>query len=173
LADPVEKPKFTFEPLSPKHDRAAFSCGIPALDNYIKTQAGQSVRKNLSAVFVLTPDGKTIAGYFTLSQYSLRLDEIPEEIAKKLTKHSEVPATLIGRLATSIDYRGHGLGEMLLMDALKRCLKVSQQIGSWAVIVDAKDENAFTFYKKYGFNELPSVPNRLFMMIATISKMFE
>ena len=167
-----DKPKFVFEPLGANHDRAAFSCGSPKLDTYLKTQASQDAKKNLSVVFILTPDSKTIAGYYTLSQYSVQLDAIPEEIARKLTRYNEIPATLIGRLARSDTFRGMGLGEILLMDALYRCLIHSRLVASWAVIVDAKDDAAIAFYKKYGFIEVPRIPNRLFLPMATVAKMF-
>lgn len=168
-----DKPKLVFEPLDcSKHDRAAFSCGDDRLDAYIKKQAGQDAEKNLCAVFILTPDGKTIAGFYTLSQHSVELDKIPEVIAKKLTKYTDVPATLIGRLARSNAYRGAGVGEELLMDALHRCLVNSRQIASWAVVVDAKDEDSAAFYKKFGFREFPRTPMKLFMPMLEIEKMF-
>jgi predicted GNAT family N-acyltransferase len=161
-----------FEPLNPKHNRAEFSCGVLHLDNYIRTQAGQDTKKNLAAVFVLTPDGSTIAGYYTLSQFSVELDEIPDMIAKKLTRLSDIPATLIGRLARSRNFYGKGVGELLLMDALHRALVNSKEIASWAVIVDAKDDNASRFYAQYGFISLPKILNRLFLPMGTIAKMF-
>jgi predicted GNAT family N-acyltransferase len=160
------------EPLGKHHDRAAFSCGKESLDQYLKNQAGQAAEKNLAAVFVLTPDEKKIVGYYTLSSYTVRLDEIPSEIAKKLTRMEEVPATLLGRLARSIDVRGHGMGEILLVDALKRALQNSTHVASWAVIVDAKDNEAAEFYKRYGFIQLPNKPNRLFLPMNSIQKMF-
>lgn len=129
------------------------------------------MRKQLTAVYVLTPDGKAIAGYYTLSAYSVGLDKTPEEIAKKLTRMPEVPATLIGRLARNTAYKGQGIGEILLMDALKRSLANSAHVASWTVVVDAKDENAIVFYKKYGFMEIPAFPNRLFLLMATIAKL--
>jgi ribosomal protein S18 acetylase RimI-like enzyme len=171
LAEQPLKSKLSIEPLGPIHDRAAFSCGIPPLDRYLQTQASQDMRKQLTAVYVLTPDGKAIAGYYTLSAYSVGLDKIPDEIAKKLTRMPEVPATLIGRLARSIAHQGQGIGEILLMDALKRSLANSAHIASWAVVVDAKDEDAIVFYRKYGFMEIPAFPNRLFLPMATIAKL--
>ena len=129
------------------------------------------MKRNLAAVYVLTPDGKTIAGYYTLSAYSVRLDKIPEEIARKLTRMPEVPATLVGRLARSSAFRGQGIGEILFTDALKRSLANSKHVASWAVIVDAKDKNAADFYKKYGFIEIPNAPNRFFLPMATIAKL--
>lgn len=165
--------EFHFQPLGPQHSREGFTCGVGALDNYLRKQARQDLKKRVSATFVLTPDGKTVAGYYTLSQYSVLLDEIPEAIARKLPKYPQVPATLIGRLAVSSEFRGRGLGEFLLMDALKRCLDGSKQIASAAVLVDAKDDAARSFYKKYGFLELPGRLNRLFLPMATIALLFE
>jgi len=163
---------FKIEPLGKKHDRATFFCGKDSLDQYLKNQAGQAVGKNLTAVFVLTPDGKTIAGYYTLSSYAVKLDEIPEDIAKKLTRMQEIPATLLGRLARSVDFRGQGIGEALLVDALKKALQNSTHVASWAVIVDAKDEEAAGFYQRYGFISFPSRPNRLFLPMTSIQRMF-
>jgi predicted GNAT family N-acyltransferase len=160
------------EPLGEHHDRAAFSCGKDSLDQYLRNQAGQAVAKNLAAVFVLTLDGKKIAGYYTLSSYTVKLDEIPEGIAKRLTRMQEIPATLLGRLARSIEFRGQGIGAVLLVDALKRALQNSAHVASSAVIVDAKDEEAGEFYSHYGFVALPSKSNRLFLPMTSIHKMF-
>lgn len=164
---------FKIEPLCKKHDRAAFSCGKDSLDQYLKSQAGQAVGKNLAAVFVLTPDGKRIAGYYTLSSYAVKLDEIPEEIARKLTRMQEVPATLLGRLARSVEFRGQGIREILLVDALRKAFQNSEHVASWAVIVDTKDEEAREFYKRYGFVPLPTRSNRLFLPMSSIQKMYK
>jgi ribosomal protein S18 acetylase RimI-like enzyme len=164
--------KFRIEPLGAGHDRAAFSCGIRALDNYLHNQARQDLRKRAAVPFVLTNDGKTVAGYYTLSQFAVELDAVPEEIAKKLPMYPMVSATLLGRLAVSSDYRGQRLGEMLLMDALKRGLDSSRQVASAAVIVDAKDDAAIRFYKKYGFLDLPNIERRLFLPMGTIEQLF-
>jgi ribosomal protein S18 acetylase RimI-like enzyme len=171
LEEQQSKPKLNIEPLGARHNRAAFSCGVAPLDKYIQTQASQDLKKNLAAVYVLTSAGTTIAGYYTLSAYSVRLDKIPEEIARKLTRMPEVPATLVGRLARSSAFHGQGIGEILLTDALKRSLANSKHVASWTVIVDAKNANAVAFYKKYGFMEIPATPDRLFLPMETIAKL--
>jgi len=163
---------FFFEPLGAAHDRAAFSCEEPRLENYLKTQARQDARKKLAAVFIMTADGKNIAGFYTLSQYTIRSGEIPDEIRSKLTKHEQIPATLIGRLARHAAQRGTGAGDLLLVDALRRCLAISAEAASWAVVVEAKTESRSAFYKKFGFQAFPSRPLKLFLPIATIEKMF-
>ena len=91
------------------HDRAAFSSGSPPLDQFLKTQARQAIEENLAAVFILTFDATTILGYYTLSSFVVKLSDIPETIAKRLTKLGQVPATLIGRLARSINVKEQGL----------------------------------------------------------------
>jgi len=173
---PEESPaKFVVEPFDKrKHDRAAFSCEHEALNDYIKRQASQDIKKRVAAVFVLTADGRTIAGYYTLSQYAVDSGSMPEETMQNLglPKYKELPATLLGRLARGLGFKGQRVGELLLMSALKQALDHSQRIASMAVVVDAKDEPAANFYRKYGFVELPDHPNRLFLPMKTVERMF-
>lgn len=167
---------FRFEPLDKaRHDRAAFNCEHERLNKYLKEQASQEVKKRAAAVYVLTPDGKKIAGYYTLSQYAIEAGELPEEVVRqlRLPKYERLPATLLGRLARSKEFKGSGMGELLLMGALKRALEHSRNIASLAIVVDAKDDNARAFYRSYGFIELPDHPNRLFLPMQTVEQMFE
>ncbi|MBZ5555054.1 MAG: GNAT family N-acetyltransferase [Acidobacteriia bacterium] len=160
------------EPLGNNHDRAAFSCGDKALDTYLHTQAGQDVKKSVAVVFVATPDRRTIAGYYTLSQYAIHLDTIPPGVARKLPRYPMLPATLIGRLASSEKFRGQRVGETLLMNALETCLKYSKQVAAVCVVVDAKNDSAAAFYRKYGFIDLPKVERRLFLPMKTVAALF-
>ncbi|HXN21347.1 MAG TPA: GNAT family N-acetyltransferase [Candidatus Dormibacteraeota bacterium] len=172
MAPKQEQPRFAIEPLGDDHDRAAFSSGVEALDSYLHKQAGQDARKRAAVPFVATADGKTIAGYYTLSHYAIQLDAVPDAIAKKLPKYPMVSATLLGRLAVSTEFRGQRIGETLLMDALRRSLDLSKQATSTGVIVDAKDDSAVSFYRKYGFLDLPKVERRLFLPMGTIERLF-
>jgi len=147
-------------------------CGIEALDRYIQKQASQDVKKKAAVVYVATRDGKTILGYYTLSQYSIQLDQIPIEISRGFPKYPTLPATLLGRLARHSSTKGHGLGELLLLDAVYRALKMSEHVASAAIITDAKDQKAVDFYKKYGFVELPKTERRLFLPMASVSTLF-
>jgi predicted GNAT family N-acyltransferase len=164
--------KLRFEPLG-THDRAAFSCGTEALDNYIKKQASQDVKRKVAIVYVATLDSKTILGYYTLSQYSVQLNDIPIELSKKFPKYPALPATLLGRLARDVSTKGQGVGELLLLDALYRALAMSEQVASAAVVTDAKDQKAAEFYKRYGFIELPKTELRLFLPMTSISALFK
>lgn len=167
-----EKPRFIIQPLAPQHDREAFSCGVEPLDAYLRKQARQDLKKRVAVPFVITPDGKTIAGYYTLSQFAVQLDAIPREVARRLPRYPVVPATLLGRLAVSSSFRGQGLGALLLMDALHRSLVHSREMASAGIIVDAKDSAARDFYLKYGFLELPHVERRLFLPMGTVEELF-
>jgi predicted GNAT family N-acyltransferase len=167
--------KFASEPLDgKKHNRAAFVCEHKSLTDYIKQQASQDVKKNLAAVFVLTPNGTTIAGYYTLSQYGVDAGELPPQLLEQLRipGYQRLPATLIGRLARHIDFKGQTVGGHLLMDAFRRALDATQTVASVAVVVEAKDENAVRFYKLYDFIQMPDHPDRLFIPMTTIRKLF-
>lgn len=162
--------EYRIEPLGSNHDRAAFSCGVASLDAYIQRQARQDLERKLAAVFILTPDSKTIAGFYTLSAHSILAADLPDAMAKKLPRFP-LPVTLLGRMAVSQSLRGPGLGEFLLMHALERAWLGSRQVASWAVVVDAK-MGARDFYLKYDFAPLPSQADRLLLPMKTIEKLF-
>ena len=156
------------EPLGNDHDRAAFSCGEPSLDAYIRRQAGQDVRRGVSRVFVaILDDPEQIAGFYTLSATAVEARTLPPELAQKLPKHP-LPAALIGRLAVDERHQGRGIGRYLLMDAFTRALAASAAIGIYAVVVDAINEKAQAFYRRYGFKAFPETPNRLFIPLKTV-----
>ena len=108
------------EALSAHHDRASFVCGTAEFDAYLHLQAGQDLRRKVAAPFVMLDQTGAIVGYYTLSACGIRLTELPPEVAKKLPKYPQVPATLLGRLAISREHQGQKLGRLLLMDALRR-----------------------------------------------------
>lgn len=128
--------------------------------------------KRAAIVYVAAFAPPEIAGYYTLSQFSIDLDELPEALAKRLRRYPVVPATLLGRLAVATAMRGRRLGEMLLFDALHRSLIQSAKIASAGVIVDANDENAIGFYRRYGFIPIVDEPKRLFLHMKTIEQLF-
>lgn len=165
---------YTVEVLDERHDRASFCCGTDALDRYLRQQARQDAKRKAAVTYVLLPaDAPTaIAGFYTLSATSVRLDSLPADAAKKLPRYPDVPATLIGRLAVSKDHHGRGLGRHLLLDALRRGWEASAGIASAAVIVDAKHAHARAFYEYYGFISFPDQPMRLFLPMKTIQKLF-
>lgn len=167
------KASYFIEPLGKHHDRAVFSCGQEALDQYIKKQASQDAKRHYAAPFVLVEKGaKRILGYYTLSSFGINLGDLPEETAKKFPRYPMAPATLLGRLAVDEDQHGNGLGELLLMDALHRSLDQADVIGSAVVVVEAKDKKAFEFYLYFGFLPFSDRKDRLYLPMKTIHKLF-
>ncbi|PWB78627.1 MAG: GNAT family N-acetyltransferase [Methylocystaceae bacterium] len=159
------------EALGPRHDRRSFESGVEALDRYIRSQAGQDARKNMAAPFVLALQDGMVVGYYTLSATAVRLSDLPKPTARKLPKYPLVPATLLGRLAVDRRHRGKGYGRFLLADALFRSMR--SEIASFAVIVDAKDDNARRFYERESFLSFPDRPTKLFRPMADIAELFE
>lgn len=166
--------KFITDPLNSSHYRKEFTCGKIILDNYLKTQVSQDIKRKLSACFVLLSDNQVVIGYYTLSNASIQRQILPTEIIKKLPpSYANLPATLLGRLAVDKNYFGKKLGELLLIDALKRSYLVSiESIASMAIIVDPIDDDAANFYKKYGFIELTD-SKKMFLPMQTIASLFK
>lgn len=146
------------QPLNAEHDRSTFCSGVPALDRYLRERAGQDARRRVAAPFVATAEGVKVLGFYTLSTTSIQLNGIPVELAKRLPRYPRLPATLLGRLATDLSARGIGLGRVLLVDAITRAVR--SEIASFALVLDAKDEAAASFYERESFIRLPGTPIR-------------
>jgi GNAT superfamily N-acetyltransferase len=159
-----------FEPLSKAHDRTSFSSGSLELDRWFRTQAGQDARRGVARVFVAL-DQVGIAGFYTLSMFSVASDSLPGDVVRALPRYPDVPAALIGRLAHAERVRGQGLGELLVIDALKRILVAAKDVAAFAIIVDAKDTPAEKFYRRFGFESFPSRSTRMFLPAATAAKL--
>jgi predicted GNAT family N-acyltransferase len=143
--------------LEDQHDRAGFNCGVESLDRYLKTQAGQDVRRKANAVFVLSEvsEPTRVLGYYTLCAMALAQGDVPETARKYVPRYPLVSATLIGRLAVAKERQGQRLGAVLLADALRRAFDSAGTVGSSMVVVDALDETAAGFYAAHGFVRLP------------------
>jgi len=164
--------KLYFEPLGEQHDRAAFSCGNEALDEYFRGDPiRQDVSRKVTNAFVLTPDGKFVAGFYTLSTISILSVDLPTSLAKKLPKRP-IGATLIGRMGRDLSLRKKGVGEMLLLDALHKAWQASKLVSCWAVVVDARD-GASDFYLKNEFIPFATQPDRLFLLMKKIDLIFD
>ena len=86
------------EPLG-KHDRAAFSCGVAALDDWFPLRAGQDEKRNVARVVVAVDDQRGVVGFSSLRSFTLSIADLPLELAKRLPRYDACPAALIGRLA--------------------------------------------------------------------------
>jgi predicted GNAT family N-acyltransferase len=152
--------------LGEEHDRSSFTCGVESLDRYLKTRAGQDVRRKANAVFILSEVGEParILGYYTLCAMAISQGAVPETAREHVPRYPLVSATLIGRLAVAKDRQGQHLGAVLLADALQRAFESASTIGSSMVIVDAVDEPAAGFYAVHGFVRLPDSPRLVLPM---------
>lgn len=145
-------------------DVAAFDCGQPPLDEYIRRYASQDIRRNVARVFVVTPEGDTrcLAGFFTLSAGSVNCADLPDAFARKLPRYP-VPVALIGRLAVDTNFQGKGLGSILLAEACKKVAQAGATLAVAGIVVDAKVESVADFYKHFGFLPFPGRSDRLLL----------
>jgi GNAT superfamily N-acetyltransferase len=151
------------------HLRSSFCCGEAALDDYIHRQASQHLKKRVAAVFVLVDSPNVeVLGYYTLSAYTVDVTALQEDFSKRLPRYPQLPATLLGRLAVDGAHRGQGLGELLLVDTLRRTLETSRQIASLAIIVEALNPPARSFYLKYGFIPFKHAPMKLYLPLQSV-----
>lgn len=160
---------FRIEVLRPDHDRTLFYCGVAPLDRYLHEQASQDMRRLVSNCFVLVDNASgRIAGYYTLAAASVPAGDLDADLLRKLPRYPLLPAALMGRLAVDTQFRRRGLGGLMLADAATRLLR--GDLKAFALIVDAKDDNAVAFYEMQGFRRLNSRPMSLFLPLATFRK---
>lgn len=160
-------PQVSIEVLASTHDRRTFSCGVEALDEYLRRFARQHADANVSRTYVAVA-GSTVRGFYSLAMSGIRKENLP---AKHLNRFPNfpLPVARLARLAVETRHQRQGLGDLLLADALQRCLRLSTEIGMIGVIVDAKDEQARGWYERYEFERLPDSPLTLWLPTAAIA----
>jgi GNAT superfamily N-acetyltransferase len=159
---------FRIEPLGDQ-DRAAFSCGTPALDHYLKNVASQDMRRGLAKCFVAIDKGtNAISGFYTLSATSVEAEDYPEK--KNVGRYSRVPAALLGRLAIHEPYKGKGLGKALLYNAMQKI--IDNPLAVALIVVDAKDEEAAAFYQRHAFLSFGPGRSKFYLPIKDIKRLF-
>jgi GNAT superfamily N-acetyltransferase len=160
------------EALGSHHDRAGFACGVESLDHYLRTQAGQDVRRKANSVFVLVAPQRpnAILGYYTLCATALAQGDVPIAARKHVPRYPLVSATLLGRLAVAAALQGQGLGALLLADGVQRAYASARSVGSSMLVVDAINASAASFYEANGFVRLPE-SLRLVLPMATVGKL--
>jgi ribosomal protein S18 acetylase RimI-like enzyme len=167
----VNERLLVIEPLGAHHDRTTFDCGEPILNEYLGRQAAQDVKRRVARVFVGLGDApRKVDGYYTVSATSFERSGLPPALSKRLPYYP-VPAALIGRLAIDRERQGRGLGEALLLDAMRRVLRASMAIAVHAIVVDAKNARARAFYERYGFMPFAGHGRRLFIALGTVEKL--
>lgn len=159
---------FRFETLADKHDRTGFDCGDAALGRYFQTQVTQDIRRRITNCFVLVEVATGVAAYYTLSAASIPFVDLPAEETKRLPRYPTLPAVRIGRLAVDLRFQRRGLGELLLMDAVHRTTQ--DAAAAFAMLVEAKNDQAVAFYQRYGFRVIVDRDRTLFLPLATAQK---
>lgn len=128
-----------------------FDCGVASLNSWFKTLALKNQEAGASRTFVTTADDDSIAGYYSLSSFTIAHESTG---SFGTWMPDPIPATLIGRLAVDRRFTGLGLGASLLQDAALRAVQVSLQIGSAAIVVHTQDDSVVPFYERFGFARL-------------------
>lgn len=151
---------------SSQHQRHNFSCGVAALDDYLHRLAVQQSKKGVAAVRVLVDSQapQTIVGFYTLSAAQVELAQFDEKAQKKLPRYP-VPCFRMGRFAVASTHHAQGIGKVLMGCAVARCLEAKKQVAAYALLVDAKNEPAKTFYLHYGFTVCNDDPMVLYLAL--------
>lgn len=150
------------------HDRTRFDCGVAELNDWLRTQASQQQRKDNAVTFVaLHPDDGRVVGYYSSMTYRLGLDEAAAAYGVGKRRYP-VPALLLARLAVCLSFQGTGLGESLLIHALRVASEVADRVGVEILVVHAISKDAAAFYGRFGFTQFADHELRLFMSIKSI-----
>lgn len=155
-------------PLAGNHDRQGFDCGCQELNDWLRQVARQHQDKGLSKTFVAVQDDEPdrICGYYALTLAELENRHLAETWRKKLPRR--IPGVRLGRLAVVSGLQGKRLGELLLVDALTRARRIFVEAGGIGLFVDALDEQAAGFYRRFGFSSAPDNPLLLFLPVAAL-----
>ena len=163
------------ELLGKEHHRDAFDCGVEELNIFLKKHANQNQKNHISRTFVAIDEDlpvinqkKEILGFYTLATGEMDPALLPESI-----KHPQysVSVAKLARLAVDLKHQRKNIGRILLYDGFKKIKAASQMVGIFAVVVDAKDANAKSFYQKYGFAEVLDSNLKLFMPMKMIEQL--
>ncbi len=150
------------------HDVANFDSGESSINLWLQSTSRFSQAENLAQTFVISNQNRQVIGYYALCSAAIHRNEL----AKPMKKHgfpSMIPLVLLARLGVDRRYQGKGVGAQLLSDALSRCLSVSSNIAVHGVLVHALKDAVRSYYKAYGFLELPNVSNSLILPIKVVA----
>jgi len=155
--------KLVISELCPGHDRAGFDCGEPALNQFLQRLARQQSVRDFSKTYVAClPEATQISGFYAISSGSVDFAHWPQSL--RLPRYP-VPVARLGRLAVDKRAQGQRVGVALLSHAVRLAMMLSEQIGLYALVVDAKDDRAAAFYARHGFERFPDRPLTLFLTL--------
>jgi len=152
-------------PLRGSHDLSQFSCGKPEMDDWLRRYALANMNLGATRTYVICEiGGGVVRGYHSLAASSIEFAKAPRKVRKRLGRYP-IPVVLLARLAVDQRFQAKGVGAALLIDALRRAYSAAQVIGARAVLVDALDDDARTFYEKYDFEPSPTNPFQLLLLM--------
>jgi predicted N-acetyltransferase YhbS len=151
-----------------RHDVTGFCCGNELLDRWLVRYAGQNQRRDAARTFVAATDDWHVYGYYTLVAGQLDHQEATPEARRGLSQRFPVPVAILARLAVDVSRQDQGIGAALLNDALARVVRASEQVAVRAVVVHAADDNAASFYERFGFQALSTAPRTLMVTVAEL-----
>jgi len=177
------KGNFVIEALdADMHDRTVFSSGVGAVDNFLQKTAGKLMKGGTARVFVaVDPEDASgkVLGFYSINAHSIDYRNLPGRYRRYALADGHIPAAFIGMIGVTTEAQGEGLGSLLLIDALQGACQASERVGTAVVLLDILDcgnpsaiARRQRLYKSFGFQSLPSQPQRMFLPVATISKLF-
>ena len=153
------------------HDRQTFSCGHPALDEFLRRQARQNAGRNLGVthVVVASVGDARVLGYYTLVTRTVESAIVP----RKGLPQGPIGVVLLGRLAVERSCQRQGIGGLMLMRALRQTEEAARVMGIYALVLDALDDGAREWYLGlgWGFQALLDDGRHLFLPVAVIRKL--
>lgn len=162
------------EPLAKHHRLDDFTCGEPALDEWLARYARAAHAADSARVFVTTPAEETIiAGCCALAAGQIAPRDATARALEGQPRALPVPAIVLARLAVDLQHQGAGLGRSLLQDALLRCATAAEAIGARVLLVHAKHDQAKAWYQQYGFEESPTDPLHLQLLMKDLRAWLE
>lgn len=150
---------------------AGFDCGNEELNTWLQRHALASHKADLARTYIAL-DGATVAGYVSLTSGSVRPEDAPKRLARGMPRYP-IGSILIARLAVDVIYQGNRLGSRLLAEALRRAVTASDAAAARLVVVDAIDDDAVAFYRRWGFIDTPDNPRRLYRKMSDIRSSLE
>lgn len=161
MTDPLR-----IEKLQRTHAVEEFTCGQPELDRFLARHALQAQQAHSSQTYVGV-SGAKIVGFYSIVVGEVQHVDAPERVVKGMPRHP-IPLLVLARLAVHSEWQCRRLGAGLLHDALARTLQVADIVGVRALAVHAKDDDAASFYRHFGFMPSNTDPRHLFMLIKDI-----
>lgn len=167
----MSQPGLRLARLGPPHDLGGFDSGNDELDGWLSRHALAAQEMDSARTFVITRNDR-IVGYFSLTMGSVLRAAVPARLVRGLPAYP-VGMVLLARLAVDRREQGHGLGGLLLAEALRKAVTAGEAAAARLFVVDAVDDTAVRFYERYGFIAAPGHPNRLYRRIKDIRTSLE